>query len=254
MGIEKPGLILSTDTLELVPLHQRVRAMFGGRVVADTRRAALLREKGHVPVLYLPREAVADAQLEASGTRTHCPRKGEARHWHLVVDGRRADDAVWAYPDPIAGVEPLRGYLGFRFAALDAWFQEDEPIEPHPRDPYHRIDTLRSSRHVHVEIAGETVADSRRPVMLLETGLRPRYYLPRFDTAWASLRESDKRSACPYKGHARHYHLEVGGEMREDAAWSYPFPRPAAVHIAHLLAFDPARSDLFTVDGEALRR
>lgn len=244
--------ILSTDTLELIPLPQRVRALFEGRVVADSRRAALLREQGHLPVLYLPTGDVERGVLEPSDTTSHCPRKGDARYWHLHVDDRSSEDAAWAYPDPIEGVEPLADYLAFQFDALDAWYEEDEPLEPHPRDPFHRVDTLRSSRHVHVELGGETVVDSRRPVMLTETGLPPSYYVPATDTALTQLRDSEKRSACPYKGHARYFHVEVEGLLRENVAWSYPFPRPAATEVAHLLAFDPVRCDLFTVDGEAL--
>lgn len=252
MAIDKSGLILSTDTLELVPVPQRVRAVFAGRVVADSGSAMLLREKGHLPVFYLPAGDVAQDALEASDTRTHCPRKGDAQHWNLSVKGRRAEDAVWAYPSPLPGVEPLADYLGFDFRAIDTWYEEDDPLDTHPRDPYHRIDTLTSSRHVHVEVGGEVVADSRRPVMLVETGLPPRYYLPIFDTAWAALRESDKRTSCPYKGHAQYFSVELGGVLREDVAWTYPFPRTAAVQIADRLAFDPARCDVFTVDGEPM--
>ncbi len=250
MSIEKPGLILSTDTLELVALHQRIRARFGGRVVADTRAATLLREAGHLPVLYLPRGDVAPDALAPSATSTRCPRKGDARYWHLRAGERIVEDAVWAYPEPLAGVEPLAAYVAFRFEALDAWFEEDEPLEPHPRDPYHRIDALRSGRHVHVELAGETLADTRRPVMLLETDLPPRYYLPLTDTALERLRPSRTRTACPYKGHARYHHVEAGGQLHRDVAWSYPFPRSAASRLADLVSFDPARVDVLTVDGE----
>lgn len=252
MAIDKPGLILSTDTLELVPVPQRIRAVFAGRLVADTRRATLLREKRHLPVFYLPAGDVTQDALEASDTRTHCPRKGDARNWNLRVNGRLVENAVWAYPTPLPGVKPLADYLGFDFHAIDTWYEEDDPLDTHPRDPYHRIDTLTSARHVHVEVAGEVIADSRRPVMLVETGLPPRYYLPVFDTAWASLRGSKKRTSCPYKGHSRYFNVEVGGELREDVAWSYPFPRAAAVNIADRLAFDPARCDVFTVDGEKM--
>jgi uncharacterized protein (DUF427 family) len=252
MPIDRSDRILATDTLELVPIPQRIRALFQGRFVADSRHAAVLLELGHLPVFYLPRSDVDHRTLQASDTSTHCARKGDARYWHLHVDDRTIEDAAWAYPEPIEGVEPLAGYLAFRFDALDAWYEEDEPLEPHPRDPFHRIDTLRSSRHVHVELGGETVVDSRRPVMLTETGTPPRYYVPVTDTALTQLRDSDKRTSCPYKGQARFFHVEAEGLLRENVAWSFEFPRPAATGIAHLLAFDPVHCDLFTVDGEPI--
>jgi uncharacterized protein (DUF427 family) len=64
---------------------------------------------------------------------------------------------------------------------MDAWFEEDEEVFVHPRDPYHRIDVLRSSRRVKVVLAGETVGETVQPTLLFETGLPVRYYFPRID-------------------------------------------------------------------------
>ena len=132
---------------------------------------------------------------------------------------------------------------------MDGWFEEDEPVRVHPRDPYTRVDVLESSRHVRVELDGVTVADSRRPRILFETGLRPRYYLPLTDLRLDLLRPSDRRTECPYKGEASYFSVEVNGRRFDDVVWTYRTPLPEAQKIAGLACFYDERVDLF-LDGE----
>jgi uncharacterized protein (DUF427 family) len=88
------------------------------------------------------------------------------------------ENAVWGYPEPIDSAPPLADYLAFYWNKMDHWYEEDEEVFVHPRDPYHRVDVLKSSRHVKIFVDGEVVAVTDRPRILFETGLPPRYYFP----------------------------------------------------------------------------
>jgi uncharacterized protein (DUF427 family) len=136
---------------------------------------------------------------------------------------------------------------------IDAWYEEDEQVFVHPRDPYHRVDILESSRHVRVSINGEVVAETERPKVLFETGLPPRYYIPPEDVREDVLVESEKNTRCPYKGVASYWSVEAGGERVENLIWYYPEPIPEAARIKGLLAFFNEKVDL-EVDGERQER
>ncbi len=132
---------------------------------------------------------------------------------------------------------------------MDGWFEEDEEVFVHPHDPYSRIDILHSSRHVQVEVNGVTVADTHQPTLLFETGLPTRYYFPKLDVRLDLLTPTDTTSGCAYKGFARYWSVEAGGETFEDLAWSYRTPLPESVKIAGLVAFYNEKVDL-VIDGE----
>ena len=120
---------------------------------------------------------------------------------------------------------------------VDHWYEEDEEVFVHPRDPYHRVDILESSRHVKVRVNGEVVAQTDRPKLLFETGLPTRYYIPPEDVSQEALVESEKKTPCPYKGVASYWSVEAGGERVEDIVWYYPEPIPEAAKIKGRLAF-----------------
>jgi uncharacterized protein (DUF427 family) len=232
---------------------RRVRVMFNGETVADSRRVKLMHEAGLLPVYYFPQEDVRMDLLEATDHTTHCPFKGEASYWSVRVGDRVAENAAWGYPEPIESCPPISGYLAFYWRKLDHWYEEDEEVFVHPRDPYHRVDVLESSRHVKVTVGGEVVAETERPMILFETGLPPRYYMPQEDVREDVLVESEKTTQCPYKGVASYYSVEAGGERVEDLVWYYPDPIPEATRIKGLLAFFNEKVDL-EVDGEEQER
>jgi uncharacterized protein (DUF427 family) len=126
---------------------------------------------------------------------------------------------------------------------MERWLEEDEEIVGHPRDPYHRIDTRHSRRHVRVLRDGEVLADSRRAVALFESNLPVRWYLPREDVS-APLTPSDTHTICPYKGRASYY--SVGSEP--DLVWYYPEPLAEAAAIRDMLCFYDEKLSL-EVDG-----
>jgi uncharacterized protein (DUF427 family) len=232
---------------------RRVRAVLGGETVADSRRAKLMHETRHLPIYYFPREDVRMDLLEATDHTTHCPFKGDASYWSVRVGESVAENAVWGYPEPIDSAPPLAGYVAFYFRKMDRWFEEDEEIFVHPRDPYHRVDALESSRHVRVSVNGEVVAETDHPKVLFETGLPPRYYIPPEDVRDDVLAPSDKQTQCPYKGTAAYHSVEAGGETVEDLVWHYPEPIAAVAGIKDHLSFFNEKVDL-EVDGEPQER
>jgi uncharacterized protein (DUF427 family) len=138
----------------------------------------------------------------------------------------------------------LPGYVALDFDAFDAWYEEDEPVAGHPREPFHRVDVRRTSRPVRIEVDGDVVAETTRARLLFETSLPMRFYLPRED-ARVALRPGSWQTHCPYKGHASYWSLDG----RENVAWSYERPLPEVGAIAGLVAFWDEQVDV-VFDGE----
>ncbi|MDQ4002247.1 MAG: DUF427 domain-containing protein [Actinomycetota bacterium] len=239
--------------LYLEDCPKQVRVFFNGETIADSRRVKLLHETGHLPVYYFPEEDVRMGLLEPTDHTTHCPFKGDASYWSVRVEDRVAENAVWSYPEPMKSAPPLAGYLAFYWRMMDHWYEEDEEVFVHPRDPYHRVDILESSRHVKVRVNGEVVAETQRPKLLFETGLPPRYYIPPEDVREDVLVESEKTTRCPYKGIASYWSVKAEGERVEDLIWSYQDPIPEAAKIKGYLCFFNEKVDL-EVDGEEQER
>jgi uncharacterized protein (DUF427 family) len=225
--------------------RKRIRAIVGGQVAADTRRPLLVWETPHYPQYYFPLDDVA-ATLTATPELRHSPSRGDAQVFDLAIGGVVRAGAALLHAD--SPLEPLRAAVRLQWDAVDEWLEEDEPIYTHPRDPYRRVDILASSRHVQVTVDGLTVADSRQPRILFETGLIPRLYLPMTDVRLDVLVPSDTVTHCPYKGAATYWSVEVGGTRHEDLAWCYRAPLPESQKVAGLVAFYDEKIDLI-LDG-----
>ncbi len=230
------------------PNARRVRVFYGGQPVADSTRTIYVFETGHLPVYYFPRADVRFGLLEATDHHTHCPFKGDASYYSVVAGDRRAENAVWAYPQPLPSVPELADYVAFYWTSADAWFEEDDEVFKHPRDPHHRVDVLNSSRHVQVKVGDVVVADSTRPRLLFETGLPVRYYLPKLDVRQDLLIPTRTRSVCPYKGQAVYWSVRTEDALLEDIAWGYPAPIAEAPKIENLVCFFNEKVDII-VDG-----
>jgi uncharacterized protein (DUF427 family) len=228
---------------------RRVRAVLAGETVLDTRSGKLLHETGYDPQLYLPREDVRHDLLVPSDHSTNCPFKGDATYWSIRVDDAVARDAVWAYDEPLEEAGFLRGHVAVYWDRVDHWLDEDEQVEGHLPDPYHRVDARASRSHVHVAVAGVPIADSTRSVVVSETGLRNRYYLPRKDVRTEVLEPSETRALCPYKGRTSYWSVRLGDELLKDAAQSHDAPVEGTVPAADHLCFVSDGVQVW-VDGE----
>jgi uncharacterized protein (DUF427 family) len=160
-----------------------------------------------------------------------------------------AENAVWSYRAPFPEREDIKEYVAFYWNKMDAWYEEAEQIYAHARDPYHRVDVLDSTRHVRVVIDGSTLADTRRPRLLFETGHPTRYYIPQEDVRMDLLTTTDKHTRCPYKGEASYWTAKVGDAELPDIVWSYLDPIAECPRIKGYLCFFNEKVDVY-VDGE----
>lgn len=240
--VPRDGLLYFEDS------PRRIRGVFAGETVVDSRHVKIMHEHGHLPRAYFPQADVRTDLLVPTGHTTHAPGKGDAAYWTLQVGDRSVPNAAWSYPDPPPGAPPIGGHLAFFIAAMDAWLEEDEPMIGHIRDPYHRVDVVSTSRHVRVSLAGTVLADSTRTRVIFETGLVPRWYFPADDVR-VDLIGSDLQSVCSYKGYAGYRSVRVDGHLHENVAWTYAEPRHDAAAVAGYVAFFNERVDV-VVDGE----
>ena len=224
---------------------KRVRAYLQGQLVADTLRPLLVWEFPYYPTYYVPSEDVR-AELMPTGEVQHSPSRGEGLIHDVTIGEATAKGAAQRFTD--SPIEELRSAVRLDFPAMDEWFEEDEPIYVHPRDPYTRVDILASTRRVVVEVDGQVVADSSQPSILFETGLPPRYYVPVTEVRMDLLRPSSTQTQCPYKGTATYWSLVVGGAVHEDVAWIYRSPFPESQKIAGLACFYNEKVDI-SLDG-----
>lgn len=243
-----PAILTPVDHIE--PAPRRVRGFCGGRPVFDTTEAIYVWEHPPYPHYYIP---IADVDRELLvDEHTERLRRGPATRYGLRCGPVTRPGVAHVHgPDAMAG---LAGMVRFDWDALDAWFEEDEQIFVHPRNPYTRVDAVRSTRPVRVELEGAVLAESSAPVMVFETGLPTRYYVNRTDIDLGLLSSSDTVTACPYKGATTAYwSAVVDGTVHADIAWCYDFPTAALLPIAGLVAFYNEMVDL-TLDGAPLPR
>jgi uncharacterized protein (DUF427 family) len=247
------------SVLLIEPTARWIRGYFNGVAVVDSKRAIIVKSRGIRRGrlgYYFPAEDVRMDLLTPTSTVTNDRHIGDATHYDMTVNGKTVEDAASTFGEPYTTEEgfteeapDLRGYVTFSWDKLDSWFEEAEEIFAHPRDPYKRIDCIKSTRHIKVTLGGEVVAESDNPVLLFETGLRTRYYIPKIDVRTDLLRPSDTHSVCPYKGTASYYSVEVNGKLFDDAAWYYPQALPESMPIAGgYVAFYDEKMDSVEVD------
>jgi len=225
------------------PIPRRIRALLGGTTVLDTTAARYAWEWPFYPQYYVPMADIAPGVLVDEGVEEE-RRLGTARRHALHAGGQTRPGAAWVH-----ATGDLRDTVRFDWSALDAWFEEDEEVFVHPRNPYVRVDALRSTRTVRVELDGVLLAESSSPVLVFETGLPTRSYLPRTALRWAALEPSDTVTECPYKGRTTAYwSVRIGDELHRDLAWSYDFPTRQLLPVAGLVAFYDEMVDV-SVDG-----
>ncbi len=244
-----PQSLPAKDHIE--PAPRRVRGVLANRTVFDTESAVYVWEWSHYPQYYIPLADIDPAVL-VDGQHSQRLHRGTARTFGLQVGDVDRPGVVRVFgADALPG---LPGMARFDWDGLDAWYEEDEQIFVHPRDPYSRVDALRSSKHVRVELDGVVLAESAAPVLVFETGLPTRYYLNRTEVHLEHLIPSGTSSACPYKGNTSGYwSVRLGDAVHEDLAWAYDFPTRQLLPIAGLVCFYNEKVDI-VVDGRPLER
>lgn len=228
---------------------RRVRAVLGGEVVFDTTRPLLVWEVPYYPTYYIPESDVRVDLLVETGETRRSPSRGEATQY--LIKAGDSEGAAYAFGDP--KLPEIAGHYAFVWKTLDHWFEEDEEVFVHARDPYTRVDILPSSRRVRVEVDGAVVADSTNASFLFETGLPTRYYLPKTDVRMDLLTPTDLETACPYKGTARYWNVTIEGDVHENVVWGYDSPLPESFGIGGLVAFYNEKVDTY-VDEERIER
>ena len=236
------------------PSERWVRGRKGGVTVVDSRHPVLVWEPDFpVPLYAFPRDEVRTDLLRPAKNPPTGRHTGSRIFYDLLIDGELLENGAWTFP-----ADDLAGHIAFEWfrrtgRGLDHWYEEEEEIFIHPRDPHTRVDVLPSSRHVRVEIGGTVVADTRRPMLLFETSLPTRYYIPREDVRLDLLVPTDHSTGCPYKGTARYWSWRGGEDVPPNIVWSYREPLPAVAAIKDRLAFYNEVVDI-TADGERLER
>lgn len=233
------------------PAPRRVRGWFGNALIFDTTRARYVWEVPYYPQYYIPLADVRTEFLRDEGRRRDAQFGSPRLHSLTGPQGHTAASAARVFDAGSAG--PLAGTVRFEWGPL-RWYEEDEPIVGHPRNPYVRVDALRSHRHVRVTCDGMLLADTQSPVMLFETGLPTRYYIDRTDVVFEHLEPSANQTLCPYKGITSGYwSVRADGTVHRDLAWTYDYPLRQVSPIAGLVAFYNERVDI-VVDGVPLPR
>ncbi|MEP7023982.1 MAG: DUF427 domain-containing protein [Actinomycetota bacterium] len=234
-----------------------VRAFVGETTVVDSRAPLLYYEEAFpVPgYAFAKADVRTDLLRPAKGEPPREPLfflpKGPVSQWFdLEVGGRLIPHVAWTRDDP-----ELQDLVVFSWqpGLIDRWLEEEEEVGGHPRDPHKRVEALASTRHITVALDGVVLADSSAPVLLFETALPTRYYLPREDVQFEALSPSTNRSQCPYKGEADHYWDVAGPVEAKNVAWSYTTPFPAVEKIAGRISFYNELVDI-TVDGVIQQR
>ena len=233
------------------PAPRRVRGYRGDRLVFDTTRAVYFWERAPYPQYAIPLADV-DQTLLVEADQTQVGPEGTSRQYGLRAGDDIVVGSVRVCTDD--ALDGLQDTARFEWSALTAWYEEDEQVFVHPRNPYVRVDALRSNRRVRVELEGVVLADATTVVMVFETGLPTRYYLDRTSLNHAALKGSDTQTQCPYKGTTSAYwSATIRDRLVPDVAWAYDFPTRQLSPIAGLVAFYNEKLDIF-LDGDLLER
>lgn len=188
------------------PFRRRVRGVKNGQTLIDSERVLLVHRPGRPPDYAFPADEV---------------------------------HGVHAEPEP-----DTPGYVTVPWDAVDAWFEEAEEVHGHPRNPYHRIDILRSERMLRVDVGPTLLVDTRDTLVVYETALDPKLYVDRRHVRMDALEPSATETYCPYKGTASYWSYRFGDDTVADVAWSYEDPLPESAPLRGLLSFDAARVTL----------
>jgi uncharacterized protein (DUF427 family) len=230
------------------PLRRRMRVRFGGAWIADSENVMLLFEPGHYPMAYFPESDVSANTLQRTEHTTRHPELG-VTSWYTVRRGEKSTQrGAWQHTNLPDYASELRARVAFAWPAMDAFYEEDERIVGHAADGYHRIDIRQTSRHLVVRHRDRIIADTKRPMVLYESGFAPRWYVQRADVEESVFTPVERQTFCPYKGLCSYYNI---GDAQL-AVWSYPDAYPEVRRISSLVSFEPDKVTVH-LDDKQLR-
>lgn len=234
------------------PTPRWIRVKFGEKIVVDSRNAVLLiaYDKQFRIRYYFPLEDVKTEYFEESDYKG---RDGKYKYWHIRIGERFEKNAAYTVVDPPEDVSDIKGLIGFKWNAIDHWYEEEEEIFIHPRDPYKRIDIIDSSRQIKIVVDGQVIAETSKPRLLFETGLPVRYYIPIKDVNFEFIVKSDLHTGCPYKGTASYYSIKTDKNIHKNVVWYYPDPIEESARIKNYVCFYNEKIDIYE-DGVLLQR
>jgi len=245
--------VMPDHRTEFEPSPRRVRVYFNSQIIADSKEMMLLRETNTLPRYYFPKQDVRMDYLQQSQHVIPSDPKGKQIFWDVKVNDKVSDNAAFTFQNSSDTGTQLEDYVSFEWNKMDSWFEEDEEVFVYARDPHKRIDVLHSSRHIKVVVDGTTVAETKRPTLLFETGLPTRYYMPKHDACMDLLQKSDVVTRCPYKGEAHLYSIKCDDTLHEGLAWIYRYPTLECSKVQGLICFLNEKVDLYE-DGALLPR
>jgi uncharacterized protein (DUF427 family) len=226
---------LPKKLLYVEPLRRRMRVRFGGSWIADSENVVLLFEPGHYPMAYFPERDICANTLQRTEYTTRHHELG-VTSWYEVRRGEKsAPRGAWQHTNLPDYASELRARVAFAWPAMDAFYEEDERIVGHAADSYHRIDIRQTSRHLVARYRDRIIADTKRPIVLYESGFAPRWYVSRTDVDESMLTPVERQTFCPYKGLCSYYNV---GDTHL-AVWSYPDAYPEVCRISNLVSFEP---------------
>jgi uncharacterized protein (DUF427 family) len=212
-----------------------MRVRFGGTWIADSENVVLLFEPGHYPIAYFPKSDVSTDALERIEYSTQHHELGLTSWYSVRAGGQIARRGAWEHVSLPHYASELQGRVAFVWPAMDAFYEEEERIVGHAADSYHRIDIRQTSRHLLVRHRDRTIADTKRPLVLYESGFAPRWYVPRADVDESALTSVEHKTFCPYKGVCSYY--DIGDAHL--AVWSYREAYPEVGRISGFVSFEP---------------
>lgn len=221
--------------LYVEPLRRRMRVRFADTWIADSENVLLLFEPGRYPLGYFPETDISPNTLVRTEYTTQHQDLGLTSWYAVRAGGKSAQRGAWTHVALPDYASELSERVAFAWTAMDAFYEEDERIVGHAADSYHRIDIRQTSRNLVIRHNDRTIADTKRPLALYESGFAPRWYVPRTDIDEAALTLVSHETFCPYKGLCSYYDI---GDARL-AAWSYPQAYPEVARISNMISFEP---------------
>jgi len=240
------------ETMRVEDYPHRVEIQFAEHVLAQSNNALLLIET-YAPDIYLPFSDIRMDWMTATDHSTVCPHKGQASYWNIQVDNQMSvDNVMWAYEDPVEGCPDLKGYAAFYFDKVDTHV-DGSLVRGHVRNPHKVIAVHAVKQRVCMKIKQDVIVDTRDAVVLSETGLPDRFYVPESAIPSRFLEESDRETVCTYKGEARYFHLRTEERLVENVVWVYSEPwtdfTPDVARIKNYLGLYTTTFDTVLLNG-----